>query len=771
MIETSVNLTPSDLESLQASFITPQIAHAARLRRVTDLDGSEIVGRKRDAGADYSGVLFPYFHPADMKNPREYRLRRDSPDYERNGNGEVKEKAKYLTPPGRSNMVYIVPGTADLLTDVRVPIVIAEGEKKALALYRLSLTDDRPRFVPIGLVGVWGFRGKVGKTTKPNGSKADVKGIIPDFDLISWSDRTVFILFDPNVNTNESVWFARNTLARELSGRGSNVLYTDLPSDCGLNGVDDYLGRIERNNGTDAAIETGIDLLRRSVPFENAKPIFIEAPRPLDQTLRPVEDLTPECLPGILQDWLTAAATVIGCPIDFLALSAITIAGSLIGPRVRIKPILNSNWFVVPNIYAGIVGLPSTKKSPALDEARKPLLRLQAIARQIYATKKADYEIEARYFEKDEKDVRNKSKTADEYKNRLASMSKPSRPTLRRFETNDATSPKMIQFLSENPNGMVLTRDELTGWLKSLEAEYDQASRAFYLELWKGAITYDHGRVSENRDVVLTSGTLSIIGGIQPSRLQHYISEAYSYDNADGFPQRFLFAYPNPRRQLSNPTQSDYEQLERGLEAACSVFQTLAEKEYGGRAVSDSGDTFYPITFDSSAQAAFNEWKDDTEAEANRIESEDEVFASFLNKLPKSCAAIALIFHCFENSTTAPLPDRVSLETTIRALSYIEILTTHARRVFALGENRIFALAQIVLGKIRTGKLVSGFTAREVKRKGWSGLSSGEMIQDVLGVLMDYGYLRTVESDAGRPTARYYIHPAIEIEASDEVEE
>lgn len=68
----------------------------------------------------------------------------------------------------------------------------------------------------------------------------------------------------------------------------------------------------------------------------------------------------------------------------------------------------------------------------------------------------------------------------------------------------------------------------------------------------------------------------------------------------------------------------------------------------------------------------------------------------------------------------------------------------------ALGENRIFSLAQIVLGKIKTGKLENGFTAREMKRKHWSGLQSGEMIQDVLTLLVDYGYLKTIDSGDGR---------------------
>ncbi len=79
---------------------------------------------------------------------------------------------------------------------------------------------------------------------------------------------------------------------------------------------------------------------------------------------------------------------------------------------------------------------------------------------------------------------------------------------MRRYETNDCTTPKLIQFLLENPNGFVQTRDELMGFLRALEAEYDRSARQLILELAKGAITYDMNRVSENREIYLTSGTL-----------------------------------------------------------------------------------------------------------------------------------------------------------------------------------------------------------------------------------------------------------------------
>jgi hypothetical protein len=52
---------------------------------------------------------------------REWRLRRDHPDIEYR-KGKPKERGKYLSPPGRGNMIYFVPGlTPDLLQNIVTP--------------------------------------------------------------------------------------------------------------------------------------------------------------------------------------------------------------------------------------------------------------------------------------------------------------------------------------------------------------------------------------------------------------------------------------------------------------------------------------------------------------------------------------------------------------------------------------------------------------------------------------------------------------------------
>lgn len=110
-----------------------------------------------------------------------------------------------------------------------------------LAWQGISDSASAPRFLPIGLAGVWNWRGKIGKTESETGQRQDVKGVIPDFDLIKWKGRVVHIIFDTNIHTNESVQAARCGLAAELKRRGAVVSFVELPQVAGVNGVDDLL--------------------------------------------------------------------------------------------------------------------------------------------------------------------------------------------------------------------------------------------------------------------------------------------------------------------------------------------------------------------------------------------------------------------------------------------------------------------------------------------------------------------------------------------------
>ncbi len=173
-----LDLTVSDCAALEARWVDDGLAIRAGPRRVDSLAGAEIIGRK---AGNYAGIVIPYFHPGSDQ-VREYRLRRDQPDLEYDAAGNLKTRLKYLSPPGRSNMLCLVPGVSqEFLRDPTLPIVIAEGEFKTLALWRLANhgSPDKPRFLPLGISGVYNWRGTIGKNSRAGRQSARREGSHP----------------------------------------------------------------------------------------------------------------------------------------------------------------------------------------------------------------------------------------------------------------------------------------------------------------------------------------------------------------------------------------------------------------------------------------------------------------------------------------------------------------------------------------------------------------------------------------------------------------
>jgi hypothetical protein len=237
-------LTRADLERFLALGIPESLIVQAGIFRVDSSEGARIVGRRPGSG-DYSGVVYPYVWPGEDR-PCEYRLRRDRPEFEIGSDGKPRERAKYLSPPGARPRLYFVPGTQPgALGDASLPILLTEGEKKTLALHALGDNGaDRPRWLPVGIGGVWCWKGAVGIEAGPDGSRRSVKGTIKDFDRLQWRSRRITVIFDTNVRSNPQVQSARWGLTRELRQRGAVVHWWHWPKDtpAGINGIDDLIG-------------------------------------------------------------------------------------------------------------------------------------------------------------------------------------------------------------------------------------------------------------------------------------------------------------------------------------------------------------------------------------------------------------------------------------------------------------------------------------------------------------------------------------------------
>jgi len=143
------------------------------------------------------------------------------------GFGKPKKQVRYGQPK-KSGVHPYFPAVEDLdwlavAEDPDIPIMITEGEKKALAACIAGVPT-------IGLGGVYNFT--------HDGE------LLPILENIVWKQRTVYICYDSDAVGNNKIQVAEGRLATELSlKRKANVFLVRLPELAGGEkmGVDDYL--------------------------------------------------------------------------------------------------------------------------------------------------------------------------------------------------------------------------------------------------------------------------------------------------------------------------------------------------------------------------------------------------------------------------------------------------------------------------------------------------------------------------------------------------
>ena len=487
-------------------------------------------------------------------------------------------------------------------------------------------------------------------------------------------------------------------------------------------------------------------------------------PTPLPDALPPVMAFDADLLPVALRGWVMDIAHRMQCPADFPAVAALVALSSLIGARAAIQPKARDDWQVVPNLWGAIVGRPGVKKSPALNEALKPLHRLQAtefeqwqLAHEAWQLDCKVEELAAADREKKAKGLANKDKAAA--RALLTPAGVPAEPTARRYIVNDATVEKLGELLQQNQWGTLCYRDELYGLLTSLDKQGQEGSRAFYLTGYDGNQGHTFDRIIRGT-VHVPRVCLAMIGGIQPGRIHEYVRGAVSGGGADdGLLQRFgLTVWPDVAGEFVHVDQWPDSPAKQ---TAWAVFERLAKLE----SASDTEPVVW--RFSSEAQAVFVEWLVPLETEL-RGDTMHPALVSHLAKYRKLIPALALVFALIDTPESGGVVHEREL---IRALAWDEYLRTHANRLYAAAVIPETTDAVTLLSKIRASKLTDGdgalwksFTPRQIAVKGWAGLGTSDAVRKAADLLADYDWLRrdAMQTGAagGRPSDRYTINPA-----------
>ena len=378
-----------------------------------------------------------------------------------------------------------------------------------------------------------------------------------------------------------------------------------------------------------------------------------------DGSSGPPAELAGGILPTVLGDAAFDMAERIGVSTAFAGAAVFATASAAVGSKLKIQPRqLDTDWLQPAFLWFGLIEDPGGKKSPIINAAIAPLARLDA------------------------RTSAHGRRAVDEWQHRKKPKDAPyePKPAIERYVVDNFTMEALTATLAENPHGLLISDDELTGLITSLDA-YKAAKggdRSALLRLFDGS-----SRRVDRAGTGLTPVDMwgaSVLGGIQPKKIAAMAGNL----EEDGLLQRFLPIVGDGLRRPGVDRLVN-ENAKRTYEAAITSVAEL-------RLMMPK-----PIRL---SEPAYDELKE-LWARVERLSALPEMsdaWRGHLGKWPGIAARIFLIFHVFD---TWPILEGacddypIDPDTARRASRFSEFLLAHAMRFYArfvgLGEMGVRA--------------------------------------------------------------------------------
>jgi hypothetical protein len=427
-------------------------------------------------------------------------------------------------------------------------------------------------------------------------------------------------------------------------------------------------------------------------------------------------------LPALIEEYAFEQAHLMGADPAGLAMGALTVCAAMIPDSITLQVKRHDpHWKEPARLWTALVGGVSARKSPIVREVSRPLVRMNNELVKRYGTAMRAYEA----LPKDQRDI-------------------SVEPVPERLKIEDSTPEAVQGILQDNPQGVLLIRDELAGWFGSMEKYGNNrngaADRSFWLQAYNGG-GYSFDRVKRGSHHIENLG-ISVLGGIQPSAIQQQADAIVD----DGLIQRL-----NPV-MLRNASLSNDD---RPVSAVARGYDHLVERLYQYR-MNFNGD----LTFNDDAQTV-RQLVSSTNDKLLAVESFNQKLAGHFGKYDGMFARLCVLWHCVErvdNYSTV-----VTADVAHRVREFMDrFLRGHAVAFYcgllglSDGHERLRAIAGYILSR-QLGEL----TARDVQR-GDSGMRNlaRQHIENICEHLVAFGWLTRLQSHRSNST-KWLVNPAV----------
>ena len=393
-----------------------------------------------------------------------------------------------------------------------------------------------------------------------------------------------------------------------------------------------------------------------------------------------------EIFPKAIRDIIEALEEYENYNVDFTAASFLTVFAAAMGNTWSVR--FMTGWVSRPIIYMVLVGSPSCGKTPPLQQAVAPLLKLDGEYDVLYCKEMEIF----RRWERMSVKQREKHSLPEEMK----------MPQRKCHVVVDSTVEALIGALRDNPRGVLIYKDEIDSLLSNFN-RYNGSDEGYFLSLFSGT-PFKYSRKSNNEHIFLANPYCSIIGSTQPGRLGEQFGGKRMMN---GFSSRFLKVYPEIDKMPSwNDTAMPdgvLEEWERIIRRVVTVTPSTGQE---GKATS------IELLFSQEAKLRVIQWKDEVNNKAY-AETDSDAVRALCGKLETYLVRFCLviqIMHCICGESGMDKIEPGTAELAIRLTEYFRNMESRIAPEIETGilDNRFTEL----LGNLR-----DSFTTAEAVRE------------------------------------------------------
>ena len=393
-----------------------------------------------------------------------------------------------------------------------------------------------------------------------------------------------------------------------------------------------------------------------------------------------------EIFPKAIRDIIEALEEYENYNVDFSSASFLTVFAAAMGNAWSVR--FMTGWISRPIIYMVLVGSPSCGKTPPLQQAVAPLLKLDGEYDMIYCKEMETY----RRWERMSAKQREKHSLPEEMK----------MPQRKCHVVVDSTVEALIGALRDNPRGVLIYKDEIDSLLSNFN-RYNSSDEGYFLSLFSGT-PFKYSRKSNNEHIFLANPYCSIIGTTQPGRLGEQFGGKRMMN---GFSSRFLKVYPEIDKMPSwNDTAMPDGVLEEWERIIRKVITVTPSTDQEGKATS------IELMFSQDAKLRIIQWKDAVNNKAY-AETDSDAVRALCGKLETYLVRFCLviqIMHCICGESGMDKIEPGTAELAIRLTEYFRNMESRIAPEIEPGilDNRFTEL----LGNLR-----DSFTTAEAVRE------------------------------------------------------